>query len=139
MKKLVIAFVALLSLSALASEGVQIPEGAQYISYTSGDLVSAKPLCPKGAMCIVNGTKIELAINLGGCVDLVGPVSYKISQQKDETQVFVAATRMATKASMVVKCAKPATSPLTLTLVNVYGNIKIHFIGTDEVIDVAAK
>ncbi|HXH31986.1 MAG TPA: hypothetical protein VNJ01_14345 [Bacteriovoracaceae bacterium] len=97
---------------------------------TSAVSVKVSMLCPDGMTCFTNGTVIKLVLPLNGCVDSLGPVTYKAEENREKgiLNVYVSATGVANPQSMTTRCMVAPTAKYQITLVNKYGNVKLKFL-----------
>jgi hypothetical protein len=139
-----ILFLSVLTLgTALADPtGVDFPKGSKAVNYASGFATATRNLCPDGLPCQIAaaGTKVTLVISLNGCMDTLGPVAWEL--KKDDTggaDLFVSAIRVANKASKNMKCIVENVATQQFTLGEQYNFLRLHWVGTDVVDQVAVE
>ena len=86
-------------------------------SLSSANLVSIDGLCPKGAKCIIGGTRLTIIAPTGGCVDQVGPVVAKvIKNDGNKATILIGGVSLRREASKVVRCIVAATETFSVEL-----------------------
>src|SRR3990167_4854395 len=114
-----IVFLLLITSSYLSYAGYEIQDGDIGLYNIEGELLSVKRLCPKGVKCKIDGTKITLNFQLSGCLDRLGPVSYRA--EKDllgNLDLYVSAFNVSTEDSTGVKCVALPVEKFSITLVS---------------------
>src|SRR3712207_831401 len=89
----------LVSASAFAAEGFELPRGSMELIPIRGEVTRIGSMCPPNAMCITDGTVIDLSFRLGGCLDRLAPLTYKAIEKDDVLHVFVSALRVSNEGS----------------------------------------
>ena len=125
----VFAFVSM----AAHAQAVNLPEGTEALQSVAGGVVSTSALCPEGTVCVTNGTIMNLVVNGAGCLDdLLDPTVTVIDSQNVAVHMQLAINAK----SKVARCtSRPMYMP-TLNVINMYRPFRIHFVGTNQVVEV---
>lgn len=85
-------------------------------------VLSTRPQCPVGAMCITNGTVVTLDLTLASCADTVGPIVFSAVQTDNNLGVSLSikALDLVSKNAMVVRCITNSRKA-TITLPMIFG------------------
>jgi hypothetical protein len=97
------------------------------VSATGIVITSTHSLCPEGAMCITDGTVVNLLAHIGGCVDSAGPLSYHAVQpfhggKMGALQLTVHIPVLVNEDSKVTRCFVANTKAYTLSLNMLFGD-----------------
>lgn len=106
-----------------------LPSDAIALSPIEGSIAAVAPLCPDGVTCFVNGTIIDLRFVLQGCMDQLGPVTYRAEEVGGKLKVYVSAINVHSEESTHVMCFAAATADYRITLINQYGDVEVYFLG----------
>lgn len=134
--KYLLTLVMLFGLNANAA--YQLPKDAVSMNSVEAKLMSQESLCPKGVICITDGTVVNLEVELSGCEDELVPVANNAVEIGKELHVFVSAMNVATKSSAAVKCKKLPVEKVQLTYVAQYGKVVLHNLKTKNVVNFGA-
>lgn len=97
------------------------------VSATGIKITSTHSLCPPNAMCITDGTVINLRADLGGCVDVAGPLSFHAVQpihggKMGNLQLSVHVPVLVNDDSKVTRCFVANTKSYSLSLNMMFGD-----------------
>ncbi len=107
------ALITFASLSTLALPQAKF-SGAYF---ASGKVVSITSGCPKGAMCIIASSKVNLLINLNGCTDQLLDFSSKVVRSDDgKTKLIVSAIGGANPTSLTARCIAAPTQTASVVV-----------------------
>ena len=85
--------------------------------FASGKVVSITSGCPKGAMCIIASSKVNLLINLNGCTDQLLDFSSKVVRSDDgKTKLIVSAIGGANPTSLTARCIAAPTQKVSVVV-----------------------
>lgn len=85
--------------------------------FASGKVISITSGCPKGAMCLVASSKVNLIINLNGCTDQLLDFSSKVVRGEDgKTKLIVSAIGGANPTSLTARCIAAPTQSASVTI-----------------------
>lgn len=93
------------------------------IAYVEAKLVGVQTtaLCPEGVTCFANGTVAKLSFEVPCAGGLVEPIEYHVvTNEKFESKVYVRATGILTKKSIVSFCSPGFSRSVDITLINTY-------------------
>lgn len=125
MKNFVLSLVILFGLNAQAA--YTLPADATSLSSAvSVTLVKQEYICPVGAFCVSDGTRVTLDVGLSGCLDDLAPVMYGAVEDGNELHVYVSALNVARKASKSVKCIIAPSKAVELEFFEQYGKVTVH-------------
>lgn len=116
-----------ISLVNLQGAATVVPAATASFSVdTPLEIMSVRPLCPAGEMCLVGGTIVTVRAHFP-CADALGPVTYaanqSLSAQGDaRVNLAVSAVTLVNRDQHSVVCKKENTVDRELTLVNVFGD-----------------
>jgi hypothetical protein len=131
MSKWVFVF-AVISVSATA-QSVNLPVGTEALQSVAGGVQSVSPLCPEGSVCKTNGSAVQLLVQGSGCMDeLLEPVVTVIDSENVAVHMQLALNE---KSKAALCEAAPLYLP-TLDIHYVYPPFRIHFVGTQQVVQV---
>jgi hypothetical protein len=98
------------SLSSAASSYVELRETDTYVSLISDAKITSVqtfvyPDCPENALCLPQGI-VKLELYLNGCIDRLGPFSYKLKQnlETEKYDLYISGVNIAHKDSPRVFC-----------------------------------
>ncbi len=129
---------------------VMIDGGNFAISFIAGDVVSTKgiwsPLCPEGTpgevhcLGMTRETIVRVKFTLNGCLDMLGPVSFKAIRDNNETNIVaisVAATQIKSKSSILTRCVAAPTAFADVIVSGEHLDLEaaknlIHFVGVKQ-------
>ncbi len=118
------------SQSASASD-IKLNDGDMFLtSPEKVEILDVSELCPGGAICVTNGTVVTLDFGFLGCSDRLGPVHYHavMDSNSDTLNIYVAASLIRNKKSMVEFCTALPKARKTISLINMYGEVKVHLL-----------
>lgn len=127
-----ISVLALISMSA-AAQVVSLPEGTEALQSVGGGVQSRSPLCPEGAVCKTDGTAVTLLVNGAGCLDELLEPTVKVIDSENVAVHMQLALNNKSKAAL---CESAPLYLPTLNIQNVYPPFRIHFVGTQQVVEV---
>ncbi len=133
MKNILLASIlSVFSISAFAAGTVTpLSTSDEGLSFIEGRVISARPLCPRdqNVACFVDGTVVEVLFGLNGCVDRLGPVTWKATETEDgKIELVIAAVNIHNEASNHVRCFVQATQKVSITLIDQYGDVEAEFL-----------
>lgn len=87
--------------------------------FASGKVISMTSGCPKGAMCIVASTKVNLLINLNGCTDQLLDFSSQVVRGIDgKTKLIISAIGGANPTSLTARCIAASTQTASVIVLH---------------------
>ena len=93
--------------------------------------VSVSALCPKGVVCVANGTQIELTY-LISCVEELTSFAYDAMETEGELHLFVSALAGETTGPGAFHCQGFRSVTKTVQLISKYGEVVIHALGVTK-------
>jgi hypothetical protein len=125
------AFIFTVVSAAAAPRFYELDEGDRFLS-TISSVVSVEkgPLCPEGALCLINGTQLNVELPLGGCLDRLGPVTYTLERKENKTIVNIMAIRIINEESNVAFCVREPSAFVGITLINTFGPIEVKMLNS---------
>lgn len=130
MKSLLLSVVAFASVNVFAAHFTEVEEGVVRSVFPSSFKTS--PLCPEGVTCFTDGTIVDMVFTANGCLDKVIEPAYEVIGQ----DVFVHAQVNSPKQNRAVKCIAMPILTQRLQLLMLFPPFKLHFLGTNQTIEV---
>ncbi len=131
MNKIILIFAIIVSFFNAQAESLHPDTVVKY--NISGQLVNVRPLCPPNAMCITDGTLIELKFEPA---DVCSKIDFKYEiDSKDRNLILVTATE---ERRLLTACATVMPEPHfeSIALNMTFPPIKIVFQGTQDSIEI---
>jgi hypothetical protein len=113
-------------------ETVMLAEGSATLTPITGQVVSRKPMCPKGKICIQNGTNLKIKFALGGCMDTLSNVTHLVDYTS--RTVYVSAQNVGNKESMVTMCIAQPFAVVTIPVHGLDGKFNVRYVGTEDTV-----
>jgi hypothetical protein len=111
-----------------------LPEGSLGVSPLEMKVSQVRELCPQGVTCITNGTVVTLLGTLQGCGDVAGPFSYNAKVEGDTLKLYVSATNIVNKFSLVATCLRAPQATIEITHIpQVFPANKIEVINLNNI------
>jgi len=108
----------------MTAAAMKIPTGTVGISSASEvRVVSTRPLCAEGRICVYGGTIVELAVRMNSCVNSLGPVAFSVEQNIDNglmspVKLAVNVIEFTDESAAYVRCAQTIeTTTITLPMI----------------------
>lgn len=111
-------------------ETTMLAEGSVSLTPIAGEIVGRKSLCPKGKICIQDGTILKVRFRLGGCMDTLSNVTTSVDYQS--RTVYVSAQRVGNEKSWSTMCLVEPTTVVPVTVYGLKGKFDVRFVGTEE-------
>ena len=94
----------------------------------SADSYKVSPLCPINAFCITDGTVIDLEYTVK-CTETMVSFTYDAIEKGEDLHVYIS-TVVGTEASDGPACLAFSTVEKRISLINQYGKVVLHHLGT---------
>lgn len=129
MKSLLLSVLAFASLNVFATESDVALGTVRSVAPFS---IKTAPLCPDGVTCFTNGTIVSMVFTPAGCLDRALQPVYELVGQ----DVYVHAQVNSPEDNKRVRCVTMPIVTEQLQLIMLFPPFKLHFLGTNQTIEV---
>lgn len=109
-----------------------LAKGSISLTPIAGEEISRTPMCPKGDVCILDGTNVNLQFRLGGCMDTLSAVSYMVDY-KSQT-LYVSANHIGNEESASTMCLIEPIVVVNVPAYGLFGNFEVRYVGTESTV-----